>query len=146
MSQAIDAEPLMAPVVELGEHEDRDDEVFVGLADQSGAATVIGVGCVQRREQRTGVEHQWHLRRWVRDRMRGHLGGGAAVRGSGDPQARATRGVQGAAFSSMASASTAVSATPRRRASASSVSSDERLAVTVVRRIAFAEGVFAEDA
>lgn len=37
------------------------------------------------------------------------------------------------AFSSIASASTVVSATPRRRASASSVSSDERLAVTVVR-------------
>lgn len=55
------AQTLMAPVVELGEHEDGHDEVFVGLAQQRGAPIVVGVGCVQRREQRAGVEHKRHL-------------------------------------------------------------------------------------
>lgn len=91
----IDTQPLMAPVVELGEYEDRYDEILVGFAQQLRAAGVIWVGCIEGGEQRTGVEHQRHLRGRMRNRLRRDLRGRKAVGRSRDPEAGTASGVQG---------------------------------------------------
>lgn len=49
-------EPLVTPVIELGQNQRRDDEVLVGAEDQIGAARVVGICCVKTGEQRAGVE------------------------------------------------------------------------------------------
>ncbi len=65
----------MTPVVQLGEDEDRHDEILIGLAQQAGATVVIRVGRVERREQRSRVEHEGHLRRRMGDRLACQLRG-----------------------------------------------------------------------
>jgi len=51
-------EALMAPVIELGEDERGDDQVLACPGDQLGAWRVVGIGGVERRQQRTGVQDQ----------------------------------------------------------------------------------------
>jgi hypothetical protein len=87
-------------------------------------------GSVQGREQRSGVDHQRHQDGGC---ATGSLATSAAERPSVE-LATPKRGRREAcsllAFSSIASAISADSDTPRRRASAASVSSDARLAAT----------------
>ncbi len=128
------AQPFMAPVVELGEDQAGDDEVFGGFDEQRCAPRVVLICGIQRREKRTGVEDQRH---YVGGRAIGSAVTSAAVRPSSE-RPIPTRGRRAArmlsALSSTASASTAVRATPRRRASPSMVASESALAARVVRR------------
>jgi hypothetical protein len=48
----------MAPIVELGEHEYWDHEIFRGFAQQCGAPRVIRIGRVECGQQRTGVQDE----------------------------------------------------------------------------------------
>lgn len=43
----VSAETGMAPIVELGQHEDGNDQILASFTEQRGAALVVGVGCVQ---------------------------------------------------------------------------------------------------
>jgi len=126
------AEALMAPVVELA-------STRIGTTRSSSASlnrrahVVVGVGGVEGREQRSRVEHKrhydggWAIGSLVRSARRGR-------RSISRRQGGAARVWRVLAFSSIASAMIVESETPRRRASAWSVSSEVRLAATVVRR------------
>lgn len=54
------AEPLVAPVVKLGQDERGDDEILVRLVDQCRAPIVIGVRRVEGRQQRARIEDEGH--------------------------------------------------------------------------------------
>lgn len=131
---------FVAPVVELRQDETGDDEAFVGCLEQLGAAIVIGIGCVERRQERPCVEDEGHAGQSSPD---GECDTGSLVSSAADlpsvELATPTRGRRAArmaaAFSSTASANTTESGTPLRRASAWRVASDSSRAVTVVRRI-----------
>ncbi len=132
----------VAPVVQLGEHQQWHDQVLAGVAQQLRAALVVGVGGVECRQQRAGVKYQGHRARssrlYASDSATGSAVSAAAERPSVDfatPNRGRRLARSESAFSSIASASTTVRATPRRCASASSVSSEDRRAATVVRRM-----------
>ena len=50
------AEPLVAPVVKLGQDERWDNEILVRLVDQCRAPAVIGISRVEGRQQRSRIE------------------------------------------------------------------------------------------
>jgi hypothetical protein len=50
-------QPLMTPVIELGQDQSRNDEILGGRKEQGGAPVVIRVRLVERREQRPGIEN-----------------------------------------------------------------------------------------
>jgi hypothetical protein len=53
-------QPLVAPVVELGQYESGHDEILRCARNKLGAARVILVDCVERRQERPGVHNQRH--------------------------------------------------------------------------------------
>jgi hypothetical protein len=50
----------VTPVVELGEHEYRDDEVLRGIFEEVDAREMVGVVAVQGRQENTGVDDERH--------------------------------------------------------------------------------------
>jgi len=123
----------MATSSRARQHQDRHDEVFVGLTQQTSATSVVGVGGVEGREQRS-VSSTSAIYDVDGDRL-----------ARGDPRRRGRRSIsrrQGGGGARCESPRLLVdrlsmiveSETPRRRASAWSVSSEVRLAATVVRR------------
>jgi hypothetical protein len=128
-------QPAAAPVVELGQDEGRDDQILVCVGQESGAALMIGIGGVERSQQRTGVADERH-------RQRGSSATGSAVTSAAlrpsVERATPTRGRRrvrsSCAFSSTASRRRVARGTPRRCASASSVRMAAGGALTVVRR------------
>jgi hypothetical protein len=55
---------------------------------------MVGIGNVERRQQRSRVEHEGHLRRRMGDRLARELRGGETVGRSRDAKARAAGGVE----------------------------------------------------
>jgi len=76
----IAAEAPLAPVIKLGEDERRHDEILVGAGEQCGASSVIAVGGVECRKERSRVDDERHASdgRFC-DRFGGQVGGGEAV-------------------------------------------------------------------
>jgi hypothetical protein len=71
------------PVVELRQHQGRDDQVLVGLHEQSSAALVVRVSGVERGQEWTGVADERHLgARLFGDRLRRECGRASAIGGS----------------------------------------------------------------
>ena len=54
------AEPLVAPVVKLGQDERGDDEILVRLVDHCRAPIVIGIRRVEGRQQRARIQDEGH--------------------------------------------------------------------------------------
>lgn len=55
-----------APIIQLGQDECGDDQVLSRIGEERGTPTMVGIGSVERRQQRSGVEDQRHLRRGLR--------------------------------------------------------------------------------
>ena len=55
-----DVETLVAPVVELGEYEDRNDEILLGSREKGCARAVIGIRGVQCSKEGAGVKDERH--------------------------------------------------------------------------------------
>jgi hypothetical protein len=88
------AQPLVTPIVELGEDQCRHHEVFAGLAQEPGTTVVVGIGGVERCEQRSGVEDECHLRRRASDRAACQIRSGETVGRSRNAKPRTARGVE----------------------------------------------------
>lgn len=56
------AEPFMAPVVDLGEDQARDNEILTGIRQQGSTAPVIGIGRIECSKQRAGIADKRHQR------------------------------------------------------------------------------------
>ncbi len=82
---------LVTPIVELAEHQRGDEQVFAGLGQQGGTASVVGVRGVERRQQDAGVEDEGHLCDRPSHRLARRFGGPATVFGARKPYARAPR-------------------------------------------------------
>ena len=81
-------EPATAPVVEFGQDEGRDQQVLVGVGQQSGATEVIRVRGIKRSQQRPRVADERHgSTRFVGDGICGDIGSGSTVGRTGDADA-----------------------------------------------------------
>jgi len=69
------AEPPVAPVVELGEDEPRDDELLARVRDELGAGGMVRVSPVEGCEQGPRVEDEGHSGGRMGNRLRRQLGG-----------------------------------------------------------------------
>lgn len=72
-------EPLVAPIVELGENQGRDDKGLACPEDGLGAAVMVGIGGVEAGQQDARVEDQCQLRGRCGDRRGRGLGRRGAV-------------------------------------------------------------------
>jgi len=54
------AQPLAAPVVELGEHQAGDHQILLGIGEEAGTARVIPIRLVKGRQQRPGIQDERH--------------------------------------------------------------------------------------
>ncbi len=69
----VDRQALRAPVVELAQHQGRNNQVLGRTSDEAGAAFVVWISRVQRRQQGSGVEDERHSARRLCDRLAGNM-------------------------------------------------------------------------
>lgn len=87
----------MAPGVQLGEREGRNDQILLSTEEQPGARIMVGIGCVQGGQERARVEDERHagpLPGWAGDRLGGGLASGATIVRPRHPDAREATGAQ----------------------------------------------------